>query len=571
MGKDSFPVIFMSSIPESVINDVKAICNMAGKIDNRKLNQISDELSEFCECHDVTVYELAKMIRKGVYSFTYCKVCSKRIDLGRVYCSASCRNNDKDWQDKFKLISLEKYGTEWPSSSQSIKDKVKQACLDHYNVEYAIASKEVRNQIKDTNLVKYGVENVFQSAQIKEKIRLTNIEKYGYSNHLQSPEIKAIAQNTMMDRYGVTVPAKNPLIAQRIKNTKIKRYGEYFYRYGFRDAVQRKYGVENISQLPIWKEKFRRTSRQRYGKDHPNQSKTISKKIIRTRRAKHFFNFVQSIRTKGYVLLSPIDVFIDYSKTIALQHSCGKIIHTTSRIVQKLPVCSCIKIHHRSYAEDEIFEYISNIVQDEVVRNDRSVLEGMELDIYIPSRKIAIEYNGCYWHSEEYTSRNYHKHKTDVCESKGINLLHIFEWDWINNKRLVQQHIGRMLDAKTEIKNYSVTITDEVITLFGDDAVEIASLVYDADNNIVLYNNISMYNDAVILSILMQHVDSKSIQIKFDRSCNTLSTTMLEYVLVEDTAPQPYYVKRRKLVTEIDDYEYVVYGTGYRIVQKRDK
>ncbi len=71
-----------------------------------------------------------------------------------------------------------------------------------------------------------------------------------------------------------------------------------------------------------------------------------------------------------------------------------------------------------------------------IICNDRKELDGLELDIFIPDKKIAIEFNGTYWHSSEYKDIEYHQRKTIQCAKKGIRLIHIFEYEWTNeNKR----------------------------------------------------------------------------------------------------------------------------------------
>lgn len=53
-----------------------------------------------------------------------------------------------------------------------------------------------------------------------------------------------------------------------------------------------------------------------------------------------------------------------------------------------------------------------------------------EVDIYIPSKNIAIEFNGDYWHSELFKNKKYHQDKTIECAKLGIQLIHIFEYEW---------------------------------------------------------------------------------------------------------------------------------------------
>lgn len=67
-----------------------------------------------------------------------------------------------------------------------------------------------------------------------------------------------------------------------------------------------------------------------------------------------------------------------------------------------------------------------------IITHDRDILQGRELDIYIPEIKIAIEFNGTFWHCNLQKYRNYHQDKTIDCAKKGIRLIHIFEYEWKN-------------------------------------------------------------------------------------------------------------------------------------------
>lgn len=61
-------------------------------------------------------------------------------------------------------------------------------------------------------------------------------------------------------------------------------------------------------------------------------------------------------------------------------------------------------------------------------RRTYKILKNKELDIFIPSKKIAIEINGLYWHSEIAGNKDkfYHLVKTKECEEQGIKLFHVF-------------------------------------------------------------------------------------------------------------------------------------------------
>ena len=88
---------------------------------------------------------------------------------------------------------------------------------------------------------------------------------------------------------------------------------------------------------------------------------------------------------------------------------------------------------NKSIDETEILNYIKSIYGGIVYNNDRKTLgDGTELDIVIPEKNIAIEYDGLYWHNELNKPRNYHLVKTEKCNLMGIKLIHIFEDEWKN-------------------------------------------------------------------------------------------------------------------------------------------
>ena len=85
-------------------------------------------------------------------------------------------------------------------------------------------------------------------------------------------------------------------------------------------------------------------------------------------------------------------------------------------------------------------------------KNNRHILNGKELDIYIPDYNVAIEYNGTYWHSSLYKDKNYHYNKSKLCEEKGIRLIHIWEYEWENERqRPILENI--ILSACGKIQN----------------------------------------------------------------------------------------------------------------------
>lgn len=107
------------------------------------------------------------------------------------------------------------------------------------------------------------------------------------------------------------------------------------------------------------------------------------------------------------------------------------------------PSCGC----NLSKAENEIYNLVCKLMgKKNVIHNDKKLLDGLEIDVYVPSLNFAIEFNGLRWHTEKFgKGRNYHVDKTIQCEKKGVNLIQIFEDEWIEHKNLVLDKITHAL------------------------------------------------------------------------------------------------------------------------------
>jgi len=75
----------------------------------------------------------------------------------------------------------------------------------------------------------------------------------------------------------------------------------------------------------------------------------------------------------------------------------------------------------------------------------------MELDIVLPDHKLAIEFDGLYWHNENVVENDYHLKKTEACESLGYQLIHIFEDEWRYKKEIVQSRLKGILGKNDKI------------------------------------------------------------------------------------------------------------------------
>lgn len=116
----------------------------------------------------------------------------------------------------------------------------------------------------------------------------------------------------------------------------------------------------------------------------------------------------------------------------------------------RCPIC----FSKGSKSEDEIYDFIiSKLGEEKIIKNDRKILNGLELDIYIPDKNIAFEFNGVYWHSEKFSKdKNYHYDKWKMCHDKGIQLITIWEDEWINKKEIIKTMILNKLNLSKQDK-----------------------------------------------------------------------------------------------------------------------
>ena len=87
----------------------------------------------------------------------------------------------------------------------------------------------------------------------------------------------------------------------------------------------------------------------------------------------------------------------------------------------RCPICA--KASHTSFPEQALFFYIKKYFSD-AINSDNDAI-GMELDIYIPSSKIAVEYDGVKWHKDKDNEIELKKNK--LCKDNNILLIRIRE------------------------------------------------------------------------------------------------------------------------------------------------
>lgn len=113
-----------------------------------------------------------------------------------------------------------------------------------------------------------------------------------------------------------------------------------------------------------------------------------------------------------------------------------------------------------SEPEKQLYNWLVDNTNETVISNDRTVLNGKEIDIWIPDQNLGIEVNGVYWHSDKIKDRQYHAQKTDEANRKGVTLLHFYDFEIENRFDLVSSMIMDRLGKSKRIYARSCNVVE---------------------------------------------------------------------------------------------------------------
>lgn len=390
-----------------------------------------------------------------------CIVCGKEtpfLKLSRGYqkhCCMSCALKDEETKNKVIATRLERYGVanffqnkdihnkaEINAHSEKANEKKKRTSLEHYGVENPMQSKEIVEKIQKTNLERYdskgfnhnkgkqtmkeryGYEYALQVPKFKDKQENTCLERFGVNNVFESNEIRKKIELTNIEKYGVDNPYKSPEIRNKIKQTNISLYG-----------------TEYPIQLEEIKNKSKQTNIEKYGTEHPMQNENIKNKVINSKK----FAVEQFAKENDCIPTQKLLNKYGYSWH---QSKLSKEIEFVYNGISFVKIKDIYKIekyiseNHSSNYENELYELFKSLNID-VIQHSRSIIKPLELDFYIDTLKLAIEFNGMYWHSiGAGTPKDYHLQKSLLCREKGIRLIHIYEFeDFEEQKQLLKDLI----------------------------------------------------------------------------------------------------------------------------------
>ncbi|MCK9477547.1 MAG: hypothetical protein M0R46_16655 [Candidatus Muirbacterium halophilum] len=298
--------------------------------------------------------------------------------------------------------------------------------------------------------------------------------------------------------------------------------------------------MDNISKLKNIKEKKKNSCLNNYGVEYPQQSKNIFNKSLKTKEIKyndkHFNNSEQMINTKNNniknkykVIKYENQIFTFYCDKCNSEYDITHSLYFNRRRI-KTEICTNCNPYNSNESPNErfIIEFIKENYDGEIIEKDRNILNGKELDIYLPKLNLAFEYNGLFCHSELYKPDNYHLNKTETCLEKGIQLIHIWEDDWKYKQNIVKSMILNKL-GKTQNKIYARKCKIKEIT-------DNKFIKFFLDNNhiqgyITSKIKLGLFYDDELVSIMLfgysRRSTNKTKEWELLRFCNILNTNVV--------------------------------------------
>ena len=186
------------------------------------------------------------------------------------------------------------------------------------------------------------------------------------------------------------------------------------------------------------------------------------------------------------------------------------------------PCTHCMAKDRGSAEEKNLINYIKSIYTGLIIENDRKVLNGSELDIYLPELKLAFEFDCLYWHNEVYKKLNYHLDKTNLCLEQGIQLIHIFEDEWLHKQDIVKSRIKSLFGISNKIYARK-TICKEIPYLEAKDFLESNHI----QSNCISKYRYGLYFENELVSIMTFGKSRFKDEFELLRFCNKLGYNVI--------------------------------------------
>ena len=410
-----------------------------------------------------------------------------------------------------------------------VQKNVEKSIGEKYGSRKELNSKSLRKR-KETCLEKYGVDNVSKKADVVSKIRGSLEKHYKMPSKEDFYEYYCLQGHSLSEcaeKFGIHLSTATKLskkfgikknvdeVSDCRKKTCLRKYGtdsclknEEIHAKAAA-TVREKYGVDNVFASDEIKKKIKDTNLVKYGVEFPMKNEEFREKMKKKMNEKHGVEYAGQVHTtqKAVSVLSTEKTLREF-----IRSQYGGEKPTIVEISNDLG-CSETAVGHKinAWGMQDLIGWRDFLPEKEIkaflegmnicfVEHDRSILSGKEIDFYIPSKKIGIEFNGSYWHSEAKKDLLYHQRKSLLAAEKGVFIFHIFEYEWecpskkekileILRELLLDKDVHRIYARNTVVRE----VTKEEKKVFldanhlqGNDRSSVCYGLYDGDKLVAL-------------------------------------------------------------------------------------
>lgn len=267
----------------------------------------------------------------------------------------------------------------------------------------------VVQKTKQTRMGKYGTEHLSKSNVAK--LKQTKVERFGFEHQMLNRDVVDKRSSTMNGRYG-GVGFASSSINDKIEQTMIARFG-----------------APRNSLVPELTANYSRV-----------------RKIESIQKYKNSLtNFEIDVSDEEYL-----------GNTQYLKMKCVRCgILELQNFSHGGPSCSrCDQISGKSKPELELYDFCKKLLPNTEILSGFRIFgksDQRSVDIYIPEYKLAIEFNGLYWHSDLFRNEQYHLNKTNDVAALGVKLIHVFEDDFMLRKTIVESIISNAVGLSKRV------------------------------------------------------------------------------------------------------------------------
>jgi hypothetical protein len=431
-----------------------------------------------------------------------CKMCPKEVNFDpqksnyNIYCSSRCVSEDPDTQTKRKLKRDES---------------------------------EINKKREKTNLIRHGAKNVMHTEEGRQKVKEDKLALY--SDPVRRERAINEYEKTLIETTGYRNAGQVPEYQEKAKKTSLRNWG-------FESYLQTKESrelSEIASKTPEAKAKIVATLKKKHGPDIDNAFKL--KKSVDNRNRSRFLKKIHTLKLLGIIALFEYEEFKGVDREHEYPFKCEKCStifkdHLDWGHIPRCFICNP-RILSTSKYELEIRDCILQMgYKKTIIMNDHKAIKphrrrSKELDLYFPEDNFAIEFNGLWSHSEYLGQKDlrYHLSKTILCSERGIQLIHVFQDDWVNNQEIIKSIIRsrlKLISSKIPANKCNVRVIekDQITPFLKDNHLDYPLL---GSHHFGLY-----FKDELVYVISLGTPQrNKKYQLQLYRSCGKINTIVM--------------------------------------------